>query len=294
MAHLVDHAADRRRIGQLARPVPLVEPEADQRRALVLRTPDRAADLGDADGLAGRRGLCCFLAIGGYSRAAAAAASPSRRPNRSLTFLPRFAATARGLDISVRAANVALIMLCGLLEPIDLATMSWSPRVSNTARIGPPAMMPVPGLAERTTTLPEPKRPLAVVVQCAALAQRDADHAALGLLGGLADRLGHFARLARAVAGPALAVADDDDRGEAEPPAALHHLGDAVDADELLDQLDSRDRPDRRGRRAAARPVPPPCARAITIFPCDFVRSTDDQNDRPPSRAPSASAFTRP
>ena len=76
-----------------------------------------------------------------------------------------------------------------------------------------------------------------VVMQGAALAQRHADHVALGLLGRLADRLRHLAGLAGAVADAALAVADDDQRGEAEAPAALHHLGDAVDADELLDQL---------------------------------------------------------
>jgi hypothetical protein len=35
----------------------------------------------------------------------------------------------------------------------------------------------------------------------------------------------------------ALAIADDDERGEAESLAALNRLGDAVDMDELLDQL---------------------------------------------------------
>jgi hypothetical protein len=34
--------------------------------------------------------------------------------------------------------------------PIDLVTKSATPRLSNTARIGPPAMMPVPAGAERT------------------------------------------------------------------------------------------------------------------------------------------------
>ena len=43
-----------------------------------------------------------------------------------------------------------------------------------------------------------------VVVQRAAFAQRHADHAALGLVGRLADRLGHLARLAGAVADAAL------------------------------------------------------------------------------------------
>ena len=40
--------------------------------------------------------------------------------------------------------------------PSDLATTSWTPSISNTARMAPPAMMPVPAGAERSTTLPEP------------------------------------------------------------------------------------------------------------------------------------------
>src|SRR6266852_3949335 len=46
-----------------------------------------------------------------------------------------------------------------------------------------------------------------------------------------------MARLAGAIADTALAVADDDARREAEAPAALHHLGDAIDADELFDEI---------------------------------------------------------
>src|SRR3984893_3396051 len=76
-----------------------------------------------------------------------------------------------------------------------------------------------------------------VVMQCAAFAQGHAHHGAARLLGRLADRLRHLARLARAVADAAFAVADDDDGGKAEAPATLNHLGDAVDADELLDEL---------------------------------------------------------
>src|SRR5690348_9295847 len=74
-------------------------------------------------------------------------------------------------------------------------------------------------------------------MQRAALAQRHAHHGAARLVGRLADRLRHLARLARAVADAALAVADHHDGGEAEAPTALHHLGDAVDADELLDKI---------------------------------------------------------
>src|SRR4029077_5982057 len=76
-----------------------------------------------------------------------------------------------------------------------------------------------------------------VVVERAALAQGDAHHAAARLLGRLADRLRHLARLAGAVADPALAVADHHQRRESEAAAALHHFGDAVDADQLLDEL---------------------------------------------------------
>jgi hypothetical protein len=35
-------------------------------------------------------------------------------------------------------------MWCGLVEPVHLATTSPMPSVSDTARMGPPAMMPVP------------------------------------------------------------------------------------------------------------------------------------------------------
>src|SRR5688572_27580919 len=77
----------------------------------------------------------------------------------------------------------------------------------------------------------------AVMMQRPALAQRHADHRLLGRRGRLGDRLGHLARLAVAEAGPALAVADHDQGREAEALAALHGLRDAVDVDELLDQL---------------------------------------------------------
>src|SRR5688572_4170316 len=77
----------------------------------------------------------------------------------------------------------------------------------------------------------------AVMMEGAALAKRHAHHRLLGGGGGLGDRLGHLAGLAVAEAGAALAVADDDQSGEAEALAALHGLRDAVDVDELLDQL---------------------------------------------------------
>src|SRR5262245_28977160 len=76
-----------------------------------------------------------------------------------------------------------------------------------------------------------------VVMQRAAFAERHLHQIALGGFRGLADRLWHLARLAVAETGPALLVADDDERGEAEATAALHHLGHAIDMHELVDEL---------------------------------------------------------
>src|ERR1700716_2872829 len=111
------------------------------------------------------------------------------------------------------------------------------PSVSNTARIGPPAMMPGPGGAARKMTRPGAVAAEHVVVERAALAQRHANEVTLGGLGGLADRLRHLARLAVAEADPALLVADDHQRGEAEAAAALHHLGHTIDVDELVGEF---------------------------------------------------------
>src|SRR5690606_13903086 len=68
-----------------------------------------------------------------------------------------------------------------------------------------------------------------VMMQRPALTQGDADHLPLGLLGRLADRLGHLAGLALAEADAALLVADDDECCKAEALAALHRLRHAVD-----------------------------------------------------------------
>src|SRR4051794_39648370 len=76
-----------------------------------------------------------------------------------------------------------------------------------------------------------------IVVQCAAIAERNANHRLLRRSSRFGNRLRHFARFAVTEAGAALAVADDHERREAEALAALHRLGDAIDVDELLDQL---------------------------------------------------------
>ena len=47
----------------------------------------------------------------------------------------------------------------GLDEPSDLLSTSWMPAHSSTARTGPPAMTPVPGLAGLSSTTPAAASP---------------------------------------------------------------------------------------------------------------------------------------
>src|SRR5439155_12706470 len=63
---------------------------------------------------------------------------------------------------------------------------------------------------------------------------RDPDEVLLRVLDALADRFGYLTGLAATDADVAAAVTDDDDRAEAEPPAALDDLGDPVDLDDAL------------------------------------------------------------
>src|SRR2546430_15313244 len=101
----------------------------------------------------------------------------------------------------------------------------------------------------------------------------DGEEVLLRVLDGLRDRQRHLARFPVADADAVDLVADYDERGEREPPAALHHLGDAVDLDHALLQL----------ARLLARDH-------LTFNRCE----TAAQNLSPPSRAASASALTRP
>src|SRR5690242_16752962 len=121
-----------------------------------------------------------------------------------------------------------------------------------------------------------------VVVQRAAFAQRDASQPALGGIGRLADRFRHLARLAMTKADAALLIADDHERGKPETPAALHHLGHAVDVDQLVGELAIA------FLAAAALPIAP----SSSWFVCH--KKPILQKLRPPSRAASASALMRP
>ena len=69
--------------------------------------------------------------------------------------------------------------------------------------------------------------------------QVDLEQVLLGRLDALADRLRNFLGLARTVADHALAgIADDHQRGERHVLAALDHLGDAIDRDHLVLQVE--------------------------------------------------------
>ena len=70
-----------------------------------------------------------------------------------------------------------------------------------------------------------------------ALNQRHTEEVLLGLFNTLGDRGRHLLRLAVADANHALAVADDDQSGEAEATTTLDHLGDAVDGHHALEVL---------------------------------------------------------
>src|SRR5205823_153480 len=96
--------------------------------------------------------------------------------------------------------------------------------------------------------------------------QRDVEHLALGLLRPLGDSGRDLLGLSVPDADPAGPVAHHDQRSEGEPTASPHHLGHAIDRDNPLLQ--------------AARPI--------------LRRVVPPQIRRPPSRAPVATAATRP
>src|SRR6266516_464920 len=100
---------------------------------------------------------------------------------------------------------------------------------------------------------------------------RHGEQVLLRIVDRLGDRERHLARLAVTDADAVDLVPDHDERREREPPAALDDLGDAVDLDHALLEL----------------------ALSLALDDLTFDRSRA-QNFRPPSRAASASAFTRP
>src|SRR5688572_19366852 len=227
MADLADHAAHRRRVGDFAAAVHLVEAEADQRVALTRLAADRAADLGDLQ-FTGHLRLV-LLARVGFS---AALAADDLADLLAAACRDRTRRVAAGQGIERRLDHVVRVRGADRLRHHVVDAERLADRAHRAAGDDAGAGVRRPHHHVAGAVMADH-----IVVQGPTLTQRHADHLPLGMLGRLADRLGHFTRLAGTVTDAALAVADHHDRREAEALAALHHLGDAVDADQLLDQL---------------------------------------------------------
>src|SRR5258706_1616096 len=138
---LVDHAAHRGRVFQLALAVELAQAQAAHRGAVRFLGAGDALDQLDLDGF-----LVAHWVLQG-------------QPRISSTVKPRLAAISAGVLVDFSAFSVARTRLYGLVEPRLLATMSVTPITSKTARIGLPAMMPSPCLAGAISTREAPCSP---------------------------------------------------------------------------------------------------------------------------------------
>ena len=249
-----------------------IRPQAEraQRAAMALGLADLAADLGDLDlahRLGSSRGVSARrLGLGGLGSRLGAA--PRRRLRGCLGDGVRDCGLRLGLGLGLLLGGLRLrhrqhlrdasaracarpprggaaaagrrrwpsSMLIGFVVPRLFARMSWIPPSSSTARTPPPAMTPVPSLAGRSSTRAAPNSPrISCVIVCAVLRHRE--EVLLRVVDGLRDRERNLARLPVADADAVDLVADHDERGEREPPAALDHLGDAVDLDHALLEL---------------------------------------------------------
>src|SRR4051794_20464046 len=137
-----DHAPDLRAVFLDDGVVHPLQTQGAQRLLLVLLVADARLGLGDLQ--PGHDGHDPWPARA-RSMPAGATSSSGR---------PRRAATSSGRTSIFRAATVACTMLIGLSEPRDFDRTSWIPAHSRTARTGPPAMTPVPGLAGLSRTTP--------------------------------------------------------------------------------------------------------------------------------------------
>src|SRR6266567_4617485 len=113
--------------------------------------------------------------------------------------------------------------------------------------------------------------------------ERDLDQAAAGSLDGLAHRLAHLVRLTGGDPDASLPVAHGDERVEAEAPAALHDLRDAVDGNHVLDEPVALALPLARvaplptappAPTASTPATPPPSAAASTPAPTSTTSTT--------------------
>ena len=215
----------------------------------------------------------------------------------SSTGRPRRAAISSGRTRPLSAATVACTMLIGLDEPrrlgqhvVDAGALQHGAHRATGDDAGTGAGRLEQHDAGRRLALDrvrdrrgDPRHPEEVL---------------LGLLDALGDRRGHLLGLAVADADLAVAVADDDERGEAEAPTALDDLGDAVDRDDALDvgALLGTATAAAAAVTAAApgRRRPGAGVLASDVHLLSVVVRAGHQNSSPSSRAPSASAAMRP
>ena len=155
------------------------------------------------------------------------------RPSTWSIDRPRSFATSSGVRRPRRPAIVALTRLIGFCVPRLLERMSWMPASSSTARTPPPAITPVPGDGRLQQHAPGAEDAGRLVGDRAAVLGH-AEEVLLGPLDALLDRQRNLVGLAVADADDFAFVADHDQRGEGEAPAALDDLGDAVDLDDAL------------------------------------------------------------
>lgn len=118
---------------------------------------------------------------------------------------------------------VARTTLIGLRDPTHLDSTSLTPTTSNTARMAPPAMIPVPSEAGCMKTRAAPCS--AVIGYCRVVPFSSyAVHVLARLVHRLLDGHRHFAGLAITETNPAIAITNHGQRGEAKLPATLTTL----------------------------------------------------------------------
>src|ERR1700691_3095424 len=246
MFHTLDHTAHRGRVFEHARTAHFVETESLESGELPLAPSGRAGDLRHLDALSGRRPRGRLLGRSGWFPCRLVLILRHRLlpclGGRALAqyFAHLLAAALRHRARADRAVErfegcLDHVMRIGCADRLRHHVLD-AERLENGAHrtAGDDAGARLRGAQHHLagTVMTDD-----VVMKRAALAQRNPHQAAARLFGRLADRLRHFARLARAVADAALTVADDDHGGAAEAAPALHHLGDAIDADEFFDKF---------------------------------------------------------
>src|SRR5689334_10007448 len=154
MPHLVNHAANGRRVLALHHLVQSPQAQAADGLAHVIGAANKAdhpLDFHVAGAFFGS-----FLLRAHALLSLTAAFSLAGLPLISSTVFERVSATCAASFRPSRAANVALTTLCGLDVPMDFVSTLVIPATCITLRTGPPAITPVPSPAGFSSTCAEP------------------------------------------------------------------------------------------------------------------------------------------